>query len=79
MSKETQAPLPFGLVCDDCDIDGPDSFESAALFGWTDVYADDGLTWNHLGTCPDCLRWQNENYRQLKKRNDALAFRRIEP
>lgn len=51
--------IPFSLTCVNCD-DGQnvDSAEQANLLGWTDIEADDGMSWNYLGVCPnpECKR-----------------------
>lgn len=58
------APLgtPFTLRCILCDAgDGLDSEAEAIAAGWRDIDYDDGLSWNFLGTCPDCApAWYGE-------------------
>ena len=49
--------LPFSLECFTCDagmeIDSP---EKALLAGWKNIEPSNGLAWNYLGDCPDCIR-----------------------
>lgn len=46
----------FSLECFNCDAGmDVDSFEQAIILGWEDIQFDDGLAWNYLGLCPECV------------------------
>ncbi len=52
---------PFVLTCQECDAgDGIECAEQALLLRWEWVLEDsDGLSWNHIGLCPDCADGDN--------------------
>ena len=47
---------PESIACTDCDADSPDSLAVALHEGWTELTPDNGVGWNYLGLCPDCLK-----------------------
>lgn len=47
---------PFSLICANCDVDGPVTYENAIAKGWTEIVPNDGLSWNFLGYCFDCTK-----------------------
>lgn len=48
---------PFTLRCEFCDAgDGIYSEAHALAEGWQGIEYNDGLSWNFLGVCPDCLQ-----------------------
>ena len=55
----TLCDVELALRCILCDAgDDPllNSVDAALILGWTDIVCDhDGLSWNHLGTCPECV------------------------
>lgn len=55
-------PLPFSLSCNHCSAgDGIDSIEQATALGWSSIEEDaDGMSWDYLGLCPECLKEQRE-------------------
>jgi len=62
-----ESAVHFSLRCCGCDAgDDVGSRLDAETKGWTDIVFDDGLSWNFLGMCPDCLREEAE-------RNHAAA------
>lgn len=52
----TPDPLPFSLVCSECDSGQEITSQGEAeLEGWRDIEADStGLFWNHVGICYEC-------------------------
>ena len=55
----SDSEVPFSLMCACCvclcDTGmGIDSREEAEALGWTDIEYNDGISWNYLGTCPEC-------------------------
>jgi len=59
ITRSDQVQGPFTLICDGS-CDGGMEFETpeaALAAGWTEiVYDPDGLSWNYLGTCPNCAK-----------------------
>ena len=54
------------IACCHCDA-SPPSLAAAVREGWKDLQFDDGDNWNYLGLCPDCVRRQTEDERQLER------------
>jgi hypothetical protein len=49
------------LACFECDVDSPPSLAAAIQAGWESLQADfDGLGWNYLGLCPECVIRERE-------------------
>lgn len=57
-------PVYHALRCVTCDAgDDPaiTSILAAEMLGWECIDCDhDGLSWNHLGICPDCAQEEEE-------------------
>ena len=50
----------FSLTCVCCDAgEGIQNHAEASRLGWKEITPDpSGLSWNHVGVCPDCApRW----------------------
>ena len=63
-SKQLDPGVPFSLECCGCDagmeIETP---EQAVKLGWKSLCRDDwgdGMAWNYVGECPDCLRKEQQ-------------------
>jgi hypothetical protein len=57
MTEPTDIPrdVPFTLVCAECDVDGPASYEQALAEGWERIaYAPDLPSCNFVGLCATC-------------------------
>jgi hypothetical protein len=64
MSDRLRFPedVPFTLVCSDCDVDGPGSYDEALAAGWQRVAYDPELPSSYfVGVCPDCVRDGSRN------------------
>lgn len=61
-SMTQQVRVPFSLACSDCDAGTEITSAAEAIrLGWRGIVRDDGIGWNYLGQCPQCI----EDERQL--------------
>ena len=69
ITRSDQLRHPFSLSCSNCDagmdIETP---EQAVLQGWYGIYEDDGMSWNYLGTCPQCLAQERRDTEETRHR-----------
>lgn len=67
---EEAEDVPESVTCMTCDAQA-DSIAEATAEGWTDIERHDGLSWNYLGTCPDCVRAEYEERERLQCNDPA--------
>lgn len=60
--SEDKKTTDFSLSCHGCDAgDGVGTMVDAVVAGWLGItYDPDGLSWNFIGTCPDCSEEDNK-------------------
>lgn len=46
------------------------SFDDALQNGWTEVCHDDGVSWNSLGLCPECVNYEIEEAADMQSKGE---------
>ncbi len=71
MSDRLRFPedVPFTLICVECDVDGPGSYDEALVEGWQRVTYDPELPSSYfIGVCPECVR-EGSRYREVPEKS----------